>query len=904
MRKIYTILLISIFPFVNLYSQGETSNWYFGQGAGIHFNNNGTVSALNDGKLNTVEGCTSISDASGSLLAYTDGITVYNKNHEIVVNGTGLFGDPSSTQSAIIVPKPEDPNIYYIFTVDTTVSENDPDYGLNYSVLDISLNGGNGAITAKNVNLIQDSSEKIAGVIKDCFDKSIWVITLAADDSASDYFNTYHCFEVSTGGINTNPVKSTFPDLFISDPRGYLKLSSDGKKMVSANSFDGLFIYDFEAETGLITNQVQLTIPRANSLAYGVEFSTEGKYLYVNTFSSSETNRSLLIQYDLEAADISGSAVIIDDRVAYRGALQMAENGKIYRTNPVSYTQGISTLSVINNPSEKGAAVNYSHNAVSLGGKNAMQGLPPFIQSFFNKTDLVKNTDGTTSSSLTICEGESFILEAEDFIGATYEWEKDGNPISNPNNHFLEITNTALADEGKYKLKITLADPKECPIIGESTVKINPIPPNNTLTIVQCDIDAINSTDGITTINLEQAYLLEPNADEFTFSFYENTTTLANNQPINNPIAYTNNTPFNQTIYYRAYSALGCSSEGVLEISIQSTTVSLNPNSPFYTCDTNTNDTKLEGVFDLDQIKLTYYSGLDAVFYNTLTDASLEQNSISGLYTSESTTIYIRIENANNCQGVDKIELVVEPTPIFTFPETHYLCTDGNNLVLKAPVGYDIYRWIKTEGSLETVISESAILTINQIGSYTLELGYDYSTNSETVICTNRANFTVKPSNIALITNIDIKDISENNTVEIFTSGDGDYEYSIDGITYQDSSQFTNVLPGFLTVFVRDKFGCGIKEEKIAVIGYPKFFTPNGDGFHDIWQIIGVDSMFQPNSFISIYDRYGTLVISITPKSLGWNGSAKGQHLPSSDYWFKVNLEDGRIFKGHFTLKR
>tara|TARA_R110000868_G_scaffold5395_2_gene32788 strand:+ start:8364 stop:11078 length:2715 start_codon:yes stop_codon:yes gene_type:complete len=904
MKKNYLTLLICFFCLLNAFAQGETSNWYFGLGAGIHFNNDGSVTPLTNGKLNTVEGCTSISDASGNLLAYTDGITVYNKNHQIVQNGTGLYGDPSSTQSAIVVPKPQDPNIYYIFTVDTSVNETDPDFGLNYSVLDISMNNGNGAIIQKNSNLLHDSSEKIAGVIKDCFEQSIWVITLASPDGSLGFYNTYHCFEVSAAGVNSNSVKSTFNDLAIGDPRGYLKLSSDGSKMVSTNVIDGAFLYDFDANTGVISNQKRITIPGTNTLSYGAEFSNETKYLYINTFNDEDISRSSLIQYDIQAADISASATIIDEREAYRGALQMAENGKIYRTNPKSYDQGIAYLSVINKPSEKGSSANYQHNVISLNGKLAMQGLPPFIQSFFNKTDLIKNPDGSTSSSLTVCEGDGFILEADDFPGATYNWEKDGVPISNSNSYFLEITKSGLADAGKYRLEITPIDPKECPIIGESLIKINPAPFSEALTIVQCDIDEEDSTDGVTTINLEQAYLFEDNAKDLTFLFYETVTALANEQPISNPIGYINTIPKTQILYYKSINNSGCSSSGELQLVIEPTTVSLNSKSPFYTCDINPDDLKIEGIFDLEQIRKANYQGLEATFYTSLIDASIEQNSISGSFLTPSTTIYVRLENSNECQGVDELELIVNPTPSFTFLDTYYICTDGISLNLNAPNGYDIYKWIKLEGSNEIEISNTSITSISEPGNYALELGYDYSINGETIICTNNSNFIVKPSNKAVIQNIEIKDISDNNTVEVFVSGDGSYEYSLDGINYQDDPMFSNVPAGYTTVYINDTYGCGITQEKITIIGYPKFFTPNGDGANDIWQIIGVDDMIQPNSTISIFDRYGKLIETMTPKIAGWDGNINGTPLPAADYWFKVNLDDGRIFKGHFALKR
>lgn len=186
------------FPLL-IFGQGESNNWYFGFGAGVHFSNDGTVISLDDGSLFSYEGCAVVSNGNGELLFYTDGETVYNREHLVMMNGTGLFGTPSSTQSAIIVPLPDSNNLFYIFTVDTTNLA-----GLNYTIVDITLDNGNGAVVQKNINLLPFCSEKIAAVIKDCSSKSLWVLTLSTENGergVGPIYNTYHVFEVNPGGV-------------------------------------------------------------------------------------------------------------------------------------------------------------------------------------------------------------------------------------------------------------------------------------------------------------------------------------------------------------------------------------------------------------------------------------------------------------------------------------------------------------------------------------------------------------------------------------------------------------------------------------------------------------------------------------------------------------------------------
>lgn len=895
------VFLFGLLLPILVWGQGETANWYFGEQAGLKFNNDGTVEALTDGRLNTFEGCATISNAFGDLLFYTDGILVYDRNHNIMENGTGLFGDPSSTQSAIIVPKPEDPDIYFIFTVDTSVAENDPDRGLNYSTVDISRNEGNGAVVEKNVSLLQDCSEKIAAVRKNCFDKSIWVVTLASENGTTALFNTYHAFEVNVLGVDDTSVKTTFPDLQIDDPRGALKFAPNGAMMASANMFHGLQLYDFDPDTGLFSNQRQIPMNDLAQRPYGIEFSSKGQYLYTHStlFLENETYTSLLSQFDVLAQDISNSQVVLDERPIFRGALQIGSNGKIYRTLANDYFNGTPFLSVINTPDIKGMGANYDHSAISLEGQIGTQGLPPFIQSFFDKTDLIVDNSGNATNYLELCEGDPFTLQTESFPGATYNWSKDGIPFDNPDGNSLEVEISELIDGGRYQLEIIFSGLQECPILGEALIRLQPTPEGGLLNLKQCDIDA-NSSDGLTTINLNQ---LTPSTNE-TYTFYQSIENFENNLEITNVQNFTNTNPFNQTLYYRVSNEAGCVNSGMVILEIIPIPFTDNTEITMYECDLDPKDDELLAIFDLTSLALNQFEDFEVSFYNNLEDASLEENPLPQTLESSNSQIYARLENNNECENVVNINLVVNPTPKVLFQDEYLLCTNNPQLIIEAPIGFDLYRWTKLTGSSEEIISTNATFTVPEIGSYALTVGFIYPEQATDQVCEFSFPFTISPSNPATISQIKVEDLVDNNSIQVFSEGDGDYEYAIDGTNFQSESFFENISPGIYEITVRDKNGCGTTVKKTSVIGYPKFFTPNGDGINDYWQLIGLDASFSSNMSIAIFDRYGKLIVNLNEANPKWNGIWNSDLLAEDDYWFKANLDDGRELKGHFSLKR
>ena len=209
------------------------------------------------------------------------------------------------------------------------------------------------------------------------------------------------------------------------------------------------------------------------------------------------------------------------------------------------------------------------------------------------------------------------------------------------------------------------------------------------------------------------------------------------------------------------------------------------------------------------------------------------------------------------------------------------------------------YSYIWSKDTVVLANETGSTLDVNQEGTYSVEV-------SSLESCSRTRTIKVTASDVAKITTIDIIDLTDSNTITINTTGQGQYEYSLDMPfgPFQESNFFDNVSAGIHKVFINDKNGCGTINKSIAIIGIPKFFTPNGDGQNDYWNVKGVNENFNKNTTIYIFDRYGKLLKQIIPSSQGWDGSSNGFVLPADDYWYTIKLEDGREAKGHFSLKR
>lgn len=421
--------------------------WYFGNYAGVNFNTN-PPSNLDGNAINTLEGTSVMCDDKGDLLFYTDGVIVYNRNHEPMPNGVNLKGHRSSYQSSIIVPKPGDKNIYYIFTCDAW--EQDGAAGYCYSEVDMRLDGGLGNITAtKNVLLSAPSSERLTAV-RASDGNSYWVIT---NEWSTNRFRVY---KVDCSGINTTPVISAV-GINMTDHTycniGILRVSPDGKRIIQTNvkgraqptpTNEYAQLFDFDDATGVISNA--RTIPLNNDGYYfGAEISPDSKMAYfVNA------GKNTVHQFDISSGNIAtimASKQILTVPLS-EGSLTGAAVGpdqKIYLT-----TGGLS-LHVINNPNLAGPACGLVLNQLNLK-HNSILSLPNIIPNIYSNRPV-----DFTFQLVGACSGD-VQFNSTAAPGLTLQWDfGDGSFGTGPNP--LHAYSDASVE---YIVKLTATNSSNC----------------------------------------------------------------------------------------------------------------------------------------------------------------------------------------------------------------------------------------------------------------------------------------------------------------------------------------------------------------------------------------------------------------------------------------------------------
>lgn len=253
---------------------------------------------------------------------------------------------------------------------------------------------------------------------------------------------------------------------------------------------------------------------------------------------------------------------------------------------------------------------------------------------------------------------------------------------------------------------------------------------------------------------------------------------------------------------------------------------------------------------------------------------------------STNTTFYAEANN-NNCISLTRTPFKIEIYPLPPVEDQQVLMCVPNSVQLDASAPNMTYLW-NTGETTQTI-------TASTTGIYTVEVTSPAPEN-----CTKIKTITVVEKTKPEIKNIVVDETTV--TIELIKKEDY-FEYSIDGNNYQSSNVFTNVSSGQQTAYVREIDQCSFDTDTFVVIVAPKYFTPNNDGFNDVWEIKGLANY--PLAEIILFDRYGKLITKLNHSNQSWDGTLNKKALPATDYWYVLKLDPSSPeVKGHFSLKR
>jgi gliding motility-associated-like protein len=930
-------LILCLINIDNVKSQSKESNWwYFGNYAGINFTS-GVPVAVTDNAMFANQGCASISDANGNLLFYTNGVNVWNRNHTVMPNGSGLLGNASATQSAIIVQKPGSTSIYYIFTVPASGGGN-----LTYSEVNMNLQGGLGDITGtKNIPLSGPVTERVTAV-KHCNNVDVWVITHLWNSSS------FHAFLLTAAGINSLPVISNVGSLHTgsSNFMGYLKASSNGSKLACAIRYMNIFeIFDFNNNTGVVSNA--LTSPATFNFPYGVEFSPDATKLYVSC-GVGGTNQ--IWQFDLlggTSTAIFGSATLIGTPVGpSMGALQLGPNGKIYAAK---YYQNY--LGVINNPNALGTASNYVDNGLFLGGKQSQLGLPTFVQSLFQPS-LSIQTLGSLNNYSDTCFGDQTSFQLSPSYGVlSIVWDF-GDPASGAANTSTQLNPVhVFTVPGTYNVTAIAQFLCNTDTI-QRTVQILPTP-----YVVLNDTNICTGTSIILDAGNPGAnYVWNTGATTKTITVYNSGTysvTVSNSS-----CSYSDTCTINVGPYLPVNVSDDIICQGgstVLDAgyanstylwSTGETTQNITVNSPGIYMLTVTDPTGCSGFDDVEitaipspviNLPVTGICPGDSVLINAGNPGSTyvwnTGETTQSIYVNSAISFSVTVTNSQGCQSSSTGSLSWYPTPTISLDDTIFIC-EGSNAVLDAGNPGAKYLW--SNGSTNKILNTSAPglytvsitsqdgctavascdLIVNPLpyidiydtimcpgdiilfdaGNAGSSYQWSTGTTNQTLLVAGQGDYSVTVTDNNNCSNtLDFKvtliPLPEINMgpdrylceMEPFTLDAGN-KHSITNYLWStgDTTQTITVLsPGLYSVTITNV--CGVADTNILIaiddtcswfMFIPNAFTPNGDGDNDMFKVITSDNV--KNFEMRIYNRWGALLFTTNDSRNGWNGRYEG----------------------------
>lgn len=495
-----------------------------------------------------------------------------------------------------------------------------------------------------------------------------------------------------------------------------------------------------------------------------------------------------------------------------------------------------------------------------------------------------------------LCPNETYLLDAtpEGNNPISYKWFRNGSVISGETSAQLLVSSAGI-----YKVEIDYGS--GCVANDEVLIEYSaPVSVRNT-ELLQCEPNG----DGRATFNLfdSEPSIVDGDAALQVYSFHKSFADAENNiAPIQNARRYYN-TQMDEMVFARVVSNYGC--VGVAEVILKTTTESVSPFSltacsnlgtpGFATFNLSSITSELKNIFGSRSVVTYYISYRDAILKNNPISTSFINTRANGQ------TIFGRVSGKLGCLGTTEVNLNVVNTPEFEGEDTFVYC--NNTFPQTITLSSGLLGSTSNISFLWSTGETTPEIRVNESGSYSVTVTRKRRIDGEEYSCTGSRNITIIESEPAEVS-YSLSVSYGNQTLTITISGIGDYLFSLDNSSFQQSPIFENLKPGIYELSVMDQNGCDSRTMTIHVLGFPNFFTPNDDGHNDYWQIKALDRDNLQLQYVVIYDRFGKLIHILDLNGRGWDGMYNGKPMPSSDYWFKALLNDGSIHKGHFSLKR
>ena len=545
--------------------------------------------------------------------------------------------------------------------------------------------------------------------------------------------------------------------------------------------------------------------------------------------------------------------------------------------------------------------------------------------------DETSSGDGLEVFDLTI--DEVFILNGELGVSASYyqtleDAEAGENAIATPQAY----TNIETPAQLIY-VRVT-NDLTGCYTLVDFNIIVHPLPQANVVSdLIACELD----TDDVFDFDLEsQTDLILGGQDPSLFEVTYHTSLLDAETGLNFLGSPYTNISDPEVIFVSVVNTdTGCRNTQLqFNLEVHEAAQAFAPLEFYVLCDDNVEtdgDPSNDSVeFDLSVQDAFVLDGQDPLnytvsYYASQSDADQGINALPMLYqnTVNPQVIIARVDNdievlddtgalvdSSICYATALLTLNVDPLPIVLIDMDYILCVDTNGTEVLSPLEIETglssedYTFIWSDAT-GVVVGTGSSYAPSQGGTYSLEV---FDATLQTQCAAPVEVFTVIESTPPILTaQVTTAAFASTHVIEALATGQGVYEYSLDQGPWGDSGVFVDVTPGEHVVTARDLNGCGETQVVVYVIDYPLYFTPNGDGYNDTWNIVGVAN--QNNAKILIFDRFGKLLKQISPSGEGWDGTYNGAQLPSSDYWFTLDYTDPttgnpQVLRAHFALKR